>query len=82
MLVLAMQLLPDPGSVDASFEAVARTRDLTLFQLANERDLEVSEVEELIKGIGDWRGRLTVVNRARGRNNAIVALGIKLEACS
>lgn len=79
-LVVAMRLLPDPGSVDISVEAAARTRDLVLLQLANERDLEVSELVELIQGVGDRSGRLMVVNRVRARDNGIIALGVKFQA--
>ncbi len=78
-LVVAMRLLPDPGSVDVGVEAVARTRDLVLLQLANERDLEVSELVDLVQGVGDATGRLAVVSRARGRDNSVVALGVKFQ---
>ncbi len=79
-LVVAMRLLPDPGSVDVGVEAAARTRDLVLLQLANERDLEVSELVDLVQNVGDVSGRLAVVSRARGRDNAVVALGVKFQA--
>jgi hypothetical protein len=79
-LVVAMRLLPDPGSVDVGVEAAARTRDLVLLQLANQRDLEVSELVDLIQGVRDWSGRLAVVSRARGRDNAVMALGVKFLA--
>lgn len=79
-LVVAMRLLPDPGSVDAGVETAARTRDLVLLQLANERDLEVRELVDLVQGVGDASGRLAVVSRARGRDNSVVALGVKFQA--
>lgn len=78
-LVVAMRLLPDPGSVDVGVEAAARMRDLVLLQLANERDLEVSELVDLIQGVGDRSGRLMVVNRVRDNARAIVALGVKFQ---
>ena len=81
-LVVAMRLLPDPGSVDAAVEAVARMRDIVLLQLANERDFEVSELIDLIQTVGDRSGKLMVVNRARARDNAIVALGVKFQAAA
>lgn len=79
-LVVTMRLLPDPGGVDAGVEAAARTRDFVLLQLANERDLEVSELVDLIQGVGERSGRLIVVSRARGRDNSVVALGVKFQA--
>ncbi|KAK5654598.1 hypothetical protein OQA88_7228 [Cercophora sp. LCS_1] len=79
-LVVAMRLLPDPGSVDVGVEAAARMRDLVLLQLANERDFEVSELVDLIQGVGDRSGRLMVVNRVRARDNTILALGVKFQA--
>ncbi len=75
-----MRLLPDPGSVDAAVEAAARTRDLVLLQLANERDFEVRELVDLVQGVGDASGRLAVVSRARGPDNSVVALGVKFQA--
>ncbi|KAK4119020.1 O-methyltransferase family protein [Parathielavia appendiculata] len=79
-LVVAMRLLPDPESADAAVEADARTRDLVLLQLANERDLEVSELVDLIQAVGDRTGRLTVVSRATGRDNSVTALAVRFQA--
>lgn len=78
-LVVVMRLLPEPGSVSPEAEAVSRMHDLVLLQLVNERDLELNELIHLIQAVGDDSGSLKVVNRARARDNAVIALGVKFQ---
>lgn len=79
MLILRMRFLPEHGAVDPEIECVARTRDMTLLQLANEREFEVSEAIDLIQDINDGMGKLMVVSKIRSKNNAVVALGVKFQ---
>jgi hypothetical protein len=75
-LVLTAHLLPEFGAVDPDVEAGARLRDLSLAQLANDREIESSEVMEVLNSVRDDRGRLVLVNKLRFRNNAAVAFEI------
>ena len=79
-LILAPRLLPEPGSVDPDIEAIARTRDLSHLQLANEREMEIGELVEMVKGVHDSTGWLVVANSFRSRNSATMALSIKYQA--
>jgi hypothetical protein len=79
-LVLVPCLLPEPGTVDPDVEAMARLRDLSLLQLANEREMEMGELVEIVNSVHDSTGWLVVVNKLRSRNSATVALGVKYQA--
>lgn len=81
-LVLTARLLPEPGSVDPTVEATARVRDLSLVQLANGREIEAAEIENLLDSVRDSAGRLVPVNKLRSRNNATVAFEIRYQASS
>lgn len=77
MLLLPSGVLPSPGAVDASTEAVARLRDLTLWQLANERELETSELVALISSVRDGGGGLVVVGRLKSARSATAAFEVR-----
>ncbi|KAL3470935.1 histidine phosphatase superfamily [Aspergillus californicus] len=55
-LILTPRLLPDRATVNADVEATARLRDLSLFQLANERDLDLVEFTEMLNSVNDGTG--------------------------
>ncbi|KAI1493818.1 O-methyltransferase family protein [Biscogniauxia mediterranea] len=78
-LVLVPHLLPEPGTVDPDVEALARLRDLSRLQLANEREMEMGELVDLVHSVHDGMGRLVVVNKLRTRNSTTVALGVKYQ---
>ncbi|KAI1504044.1 O-methyltransferase family protein [Biscogniauxia marginata] len=78
-LVLVPRLLPEPGTVDPDVEAMARLRDLSRLQLANEREMEMGELVDLVHSVHDGMGRLVVVNKLRTRNSTTVALGVKYQ---
>ena len=80
MLLLAPQLLPEPGTVEPSVEARARVRDLSQLQLANEREMELQEIVELVSNVQNSLGRLVVVDTLRSQSDGNVALGIKYRA--
>lgn len=79
-LILTPCLLPEPGTVDPAVEATARSRDLSQLQLANEREMEMGELVELVNSFSDGMGWLVVVNKLRLRTNVTVALGVKYQA--
>lgn len=77
-LLLALQLRPDPGSVDLHVEVASCVRDMTLFQLRDvSLEMDLAEVEALVQGIGDKGGNLVVVNRLCSRHYSTVILTIK-----
>ncbi|OBT69832.1 hypothetical protein VE03_00980 [Pseudogymnoascus sp. 23342-1-I1] len=81
MLLLTTRLLPEPGTLsNPEVEATARARDLSMFQLANEGEMEMSELLGIIKTVGDSSGRLVVTNHLRSNNGVILALTIKYQA--
>lgn len=79
-LVLIARLLPEPGTVDPYVETIARLRDLSLHQLANEREIEALEVIDMLNCVRDKTGRLMLVNKLRSRNNATGAFEIRYQA--
>ncbi len=79
-LVITAHLLPEPGTVDPNIEAIARLRDLSLFQLANEREFEMLELMDILNSVRDNMGRLMLVNKLRSHNNATVAFKVQYQA--
>ncbi|KAI0192438.1 hypothetical protein F4808DRAFT_453492 [Astrocystis sublimbata] len=78
MLIPTAHLLPKSGDeCNLVAEAVARSRDLTYLQLANERELELTEVLDLIDTVKDGSGRLVVSRKLLSSNNAVTALIVK-----
>ncbi|KAF2964214.1 hypothetical protein GQX73_g9351 [Xylaria multiplex] len=77
--ILLVQVLPDPGSVDADIEETARLRDLWKMQLINRHEIQVDELTEMINGVNDGLGRLVVANKRESRSSATVAFVIKYE---
>ncbi|KAJ5952328.1 uncharacterized protein N7479_010741 [Penicillium vulpinum] len=78
MLILTARLLPEPGSMpNPEVEAVARSRGLSLLQLANEAEIEMVELLELIGTVRDNVGKLIVTNKLRSRNSLVVALVVE-----
>lgn len=81
MLVLTTRLLPEPGTLsNPEIEAGARARDLTMSQLANESEMEMSELLSIIRTVGDSAGKLVVTNQLRSNNGVVLALTIKCQA--
>ena len=79
-LVLTARLLPAPGTVDPDVEAIARLRDLSVVQLANEPEIEALDVMDMLNSVRDGTERLVLVNKLRSRHNAIVAFEIRCQA--
>ncbi|KAJ5655731.1 hypothetical protein N7507_007681 [Penicillium longicatenatum] len=83
LLILTANLLPKPGSLsDPTFEAVLRARDLSMLQLANEGEMEMTELLRIIETMRDGLGRLVITNQLRSPNGLTVGLTIKYEAYS
>ena len=79
-LILTARLLPETGTGDAEVTTVARLRDLSLLQLANDRELEMLEFMNMLNSVGDSTGCLVLVNKLRAWNNATVALEVRYQA--
>jgi hypothetical protein len=80
MLILTERVLPEAdGDVDASVVATARARDLALLQLANEGEMEMADLLDMIDSVGDDVGKLVVTNRLRSRTGVVVALGVRYQ---
>ena len=79
-LILTARLLPETGNVDAEVAAMARLRDLSLLQLANDHELEMLEFVNMLNGVGDDVGRLVLVNKLCTWNNATVAFEVRYQA--
>lgn len=78
-LVLTARLLPEPDTVDPDVEATARLRDLSLLQLANEREIEMLELMDMLNSVRDGMGRLVLVNKLRSRSSATVAFEVRYQ---
>ncbi|KID84420.1 hypothetical protein MGU_08382 [Metarhizium guizhouense ARSEF 977] len=76
-IVLTSGLLPELGTVRRSVEALARLRDLTMFQLANQRELEMAEMMSILNSMGDNTGRLIVENKYCSPTSGASALEIR-----
>ena len=81
-LVLVARLLPEPGTMDADVEALARMHDLWQFQMTNSRALETAQLLELLDGVRDSAGRLVVVRRHSSRSHFTVALEVQFRPLS
>ena len=81
-LVLIARLLPEPGTMDADVEALARMHDLWLLQMTNSRALETAQLLELLDGVRDSAGRLVVVRGHSSRSHFTVALEVQFRLLS
>lgn len=80
LLIPTANLLPEPGSLsDPNSEAVARTRDLNYLQLANEGEMEMTDLFSAIDTTRDGLGRLVITNQLRSHNGLTVCLTLKHE---
>jgi hypothetical protein len=61
---------------------VAYLRDLSLHQLANEREMEMLELMNMLNSVSDSNGRLVVVNKLRSRNNLAIVLEVRYKTYS
>lgn len=78
-LILALRMLPEPGSVEPSVDAPARLLDMSLQHLANEHHLDAREALELVDSVRSGAGRLVVDRTIFSRNTAVGALSIKYQ---
>lgn len=65
--------------MNADTEASARLRDLSLLQLANEREIDLSELMNMLNSVSDSMGRLVVVNKIRSRESVVVVLEVRYQ---
>ncbi|RYP10915.1 hypothetical protein DL764_000351 [Monosporascus ibericus] len=67
------------GGASPEIEAMARMRDLAFWQLANEREMEMATLLDLVNGVRDGLGRLMVVNKFGARNHPAVAIEVRYQ---
>lgn len=79
-LILTSGLLPELGTVCPKAEARARSRDLTLFQLTNQTEIEMAEMMAILNGMGDNMGRLVLANKHCSSTRGTVALETRYQA--
>ncbi|KAI0145388.1 hypothetical protein GGR57DRAFT_480574 [Xylariaceae sp. FL1272] len=60
-------------------EATGRLRDLSLWQLANGRGVEMEELAQILSGMADGMGRLVLVNRYSAPNNSLVVFEMRYQ---
>jgi hypothetical protein len=78
-LLVVAPIVPAPGTVDHDTEAAARLRDLSLQQLTNRREAELTEVVELLKRVRDGSGGLALTNEIHSPTSRIVAFEVKYQ---
>lgn len=79
-LILTSGVIPELGSVNARVEARARLRDLTLFQLTNQKDIEMSDIMKILNKLSDNAGRLVLANKHCSPRSGDLALEIQYQA--
>lgn len=77
MLILLLDLLSDVAGVDRDVQVTAYLRDLSLWQMTNGWGMCLAELMELVNGVQDAAGELTVSNTLLSRNGITTALQIK-----
>ncbi|KAK2594655.1 hypothetical protein QQS21_007631 [Conoideocrella luteorostrata] len=81
MLVLTTRLLPEPGRMsNPEVEAVPRIRDLSMLQLANGSEMEMTDVLNMINSASDGAGRLVVTSQLRSKDGMVAALTTQFKA--
>ncbi|GIK06080.1 hypothetical protein Aspvir_010198 [Aspergillus viridinutans] len=80
-LVLTAPALPEQGTMSTEVAVLTRIRDLSFLQLADEREPEISELINLVNGVGDSEGKFVVVNKVKSvASNGAIALEVKYQA--
>ncbi|KAJ2980498.1 hypothetical protein NQ176_g2602 [Zarea fungicola] len=80
MILVTTKVLPETESAEPfPNAAIARARDLTLHQMANEEELEMPALRDTIDTVRDAAGKMMVVHTLRSRIGVIVALVIKYQ---
>ena len=80
MLILTPRLLPERGSLtDPDVEAVARSRDLVLWQRLNDGEVEMTDLLDTISSVDDNMGKLVVAKKLRAHSQLIVALVVRYQ---
>lgn len=79
-LVITSGLLPELGTVSPKVEARARLRDLTLFQLTNQNEVEMIDMMRILKGVKDDTGHLVLINKHCSSVSGDLALELKYQA--
>ena len=79
MFLMTPHLIPETGSTHPDVEAAARAHDLLLMQVANEKDIGVSELNDLVGSVKDEAGCLVIVNKFQFFDGRVAALVVKYQ---
>ena len=79
-LLIMDTILPDPGTVDAVDESLMRYRDLTMMQVFNTKERELSEFKDLFEKAGDHEGRLILKNVRKSPGSALSVIEVAYQA--
>jgi hypothetical protein len=75
LLIPTIRLLSEPGGLsNLDAEAVARTRDLSMLQLANNGEMALAELLQIIGTVSDSVGKLVVANELKSTSGAVLVL--------
>lgn len=80
ILIVVARMATEPGTLDPSIEATARSCDMLLHQLTNQKELGMEEVIEIVSNIKDGAGRLVLIRKRIDRHNPFIALEIGYKA--
>ncbi|KAL4898953.1 hypothetical protein BDW74DRAFT_184229 [Aspergillus multicolor] len=78
-LLITALVLPAPRTIDYEAETLVRLRDMSLLQLANERQPGKTEIVEMIAGIRDSGGCLVVTREVQTTASAAIGLEVRYE---
>ena len=81
-LILMSHMVPDVGVMRPEEEAMARLRDLSLFQLTNQRLIDMTELSTLVSNVTDSMGRLSVAKKVCSRSGDAAALEVRYQPFS
>ncbi|KAI0403082.1 hypothetical protein F4802DRAFT_572995 [Xylaria palmicola] len=78
-ILLVTSPLGRRDGVSPDVEAAARLRDLSKWQLANCREIEMTEITELLSSVRDNLGKLAVTKQFMAPDNAVIALEVQYQ---
>lgn len=81
-LLIVDTVLPEPGQVGALDDALQRYRDLTMHQVFNTKERDLSEFQRLLDAVSDEQGQLVIQNIRRSPGSALSTIEIAYQRYS
>ncbi|KAI8623047.1 hypothetical protein F5Y19DRAFT_468820 [Xylariaceae sp. FL1651] len=78
-LLLVTSPLLRAGGTTPDVQAATRLRDLSQWQLSNGREMDMEEFCELLSGMGDSMGGLSIVNQYSAPNSPLVIIEVRYQ---